>query len=84
MVEFTFRARRSELREARTLVSDTLREEGIDSHHATTVVLVVNELIAAARASSPEFDAGLAECRHEPLSVIEVGFAYYQIEGVVA
>jgi hypothetical protein len=49
MVEFTFRARRSELREARTLVSDTLREEGIDSHHASTVVLVVNELIAAAR-----------------------------------
>src|SRR6266496_4917952 len=36
------------------------------------------KLIAAARASSPEFDAGLAECPHEPLSVVEVGFANYQ------
>ena len=49
MLEFTFRARQSELREARTLVSDTLEEQGIDSDHASTVVLVVNELIAAAR-----------------------------------
>jgi hypothetical protein len=49
VLEFTFRPQPSELREARTRVSDTLRDQGIDSDHASAVVLVVNELIAAAR-----------------------------------
>src|SRR5437773_736460 len=49
MLEFTFRPQPTELREARTRVSDTLRDQGIDSDHASAVVLVVNELIAAAR-----------------------------------
>jgi hypothetical protein len=48
MLEYTLRARQGELREARTLVGDTLRDQGIDSDHVNAVVLVVNELIAAA------------------------------------
>ena len=47
--EFAFRARRSQLREARVQVGNALGAEGIDSDHATAVVAVVNELIAAAR-----------------------------------
>jgi hypothetical protein len=49
MLEYTLRARQGELREARTLVGDRLRDQGIDSDHVNAVVLVVNELIAAAR-----------------------------------
>jgi hypothetical protein len=49
VLEFRFEARQSELREARQAVGAALGRQGIDSNHAGEVVVVVNELIAAAR-----------------------------------
>jgi hypothetical protein len=49
VLEMTFHARRTELREARQTLGESLARQGIDAEHAQEVVAVVNELIAAAR-----------------------------------
>ena len=49
MVDFTLQRRPRELHHTRELVRDALRERALSEEHVDDVIVVVNELLAAAR-----------------------------------